>query len=85
MTLSIKDPRTDRLARKLAEATGQSITEAVHEAIRMRLESLPSSPQDTVLIERLRAIGRKCAAHMQPPFSSLDHGEILYDQHGLPK
>lgn len=37
MALSIKDPETDRLARALAEATGESITEAIRRALEERL------------------------------------------------
>jgi antitoxin VapB len=36
--LNIKNPETDRLARELAAATGESITTAVTIAIRERLE-----------------------------------------------
>jgi antitoxin VapB len=38
MALSIKDPDVDRLARQLAHITGESITKAVHVAVRDRLE-----------------------------------------------
>ena len=38
MVLSIKDPEADRLARRLARMTGESITEAVKTALRDRLE-----------------------------------------------
>jgi antitoxin VapB len=38
MALSIKDPETDRLARRLAQLTGESITETVKSALRDRLE-----------------------------------------------
>ncbi len=37
MALSIKDPEADRLARELAEATGESLTEVVVKALRERL------------------------------------------------
>ena len=30
-------------------------------------------------------IGQRCAAHMPQPAHSLDHGELLYDEQGLPK
>ena len=43
MTLSIKNVQTDRLARELARATGESITDAVTEAIRQRLSSVTGS------------------------------------------
>ena len=38
MALSIKSPEADRLARKLAAATHESITEAVTRALAERLE-----------------------------------------------
>jgi antitoxin VapB len=38
MALSIKDPDADRLARALAERTGETLTEAVINALRERLE-----------------------------------------------
>lgn len=38
MALNIKDEETDRLARELASETGQTITEAVRDAIVARLD-----------------------------------------------
>lgn len=35
--MNIKDPETDRLARELAALTGQSITDALREAIEERI------------------------------------------------
>jgi antitoxin VapB len=37
------------------------------------------------LAERLLKIGRECASHMKEPYLSIDHGEMLYDEKGLPK
>ena len=37
MTLHIKDSKADRLARELAEATGETLTEAVTRALEERL------------------------------------------------
>ena len=37
MALSINDPETDRLARALAETTGESLTDAVRRALEERL------------------------------------------------
>jgi hypothetical protein len=33
----------------------------------------------------LLTIGRRCAAHMPQPATSSDHGDLLYDDYGLPK
>jgi len=38
MPISIKDPETDRLARALAAATGESLTEAIRRALQDRLD-----------------------------------------------
>ena len=38
MAISIKDPETDRLARALAAATGESLTEAIRQAVHERLD-----------------------------------------------
>lgn len=40
MRLNIKNPETDRLARELAAATGESITAAVTAAVRERLQRI---------------------------------------------
>ena len=37
------------------------------------------------LAERLLLIGRDCAVHLKEPFRTIKHGNILYDDHGLPK
>ena len=36
-------------------------------------------------VEELLAIGRRCAASLQPGLSAVEHGDLLYDDHGLPK
>jgi antitoxin VapB len=37
------------------------------------------------LADRLFKIGKDCAAHLQEPYRSIDHGELLYDNKGLPR
>lgn len=85
MPLSIKDREADELARRLAAETGESITEAVKQALRERLAQARRRRERTALSERLLEIGALCAAHMSKPFHSLDHGDLLYDERGLPK
>ncbi len=72
------------MARELARATGESMTAAVSEAIRERLERVRGSSQKD-LVERILEIGRDCAAHLKEPYKSVDHGDLLYDEKGLPK
>jgi antitoxin VapB len=79
MALSIKSERADRLARELAELTGESITEAVIASLERRLAEerrtrRRRSADD--LIERFQAL---------PVLDSRTAEEIIgYDDHGLP-
>lgn len=85
MALSIKDPEADRIARELARLTGESLTDAVRKALEERLEREGGRCRREGLAERLLVIGRRCAAHVDQPAHSLDHGELLYDEWGLPR
>ena len=85
MSLNIKDPEAHDLARRLARATGQSMTRAVVEALRERLERITGRQQAKATVEEMLEIGRRFRAHMKEPGTSLDHGEWLYDEWGLPK
>lgn len=84
MSLNIKDEETHRLARKLASLTGESMTAAVTEAVRERLDRIRRE-RNASLADRLVAIGKDCAAHMKEPYLSAEHGELLYDDRGLPR
>jgi antitoxin VapB len=42
MALNIKSPEAEKDVRRLAELTGESLTEAMHKAVRERLERLSS-------------------------------------------
>jgi len=84
MGLNIKNEETHRLARELARATGENMTVAVSEAIRERLERVRGNSKKS-RVERILEIGRDCAAHLKEPYKSVDHGDLLYDEKGLPK
>jgi antitoxin VapB len=84
MGLNIKNPETERLAQKLAKMTGESKTAAVTEALRERLERLSSEESDGLAV-RMMEIGKRCAARLREPFRSIEHGDLLYDEKGLPK
>jgi antitoxin VapB len=84
MAMNIKNDEAQKLARKLSELTGESLTAAVTEAVRERLERIQSS-QGAGLADRLLRIGKDCAAHLKEPFRSAEHGDILYDERGLPR
>jgi antitoxin VapB len=60
------------------------MTAAVQQAVQERLERVRKR-KDGDLAERILKIGKECAAHMKEPYRSIDHGELLYDEKGLPK
>lgn len=84
MGLNIKDEETHQLARELARLTGGSMTAALKEALRERLDQLRSKSNGN-RAERLLQIGRECAAHLKEPYKSMDIDELLYDKNGMPK
>ena len=84
MGMNIKNDEAQKLAHKLSELTGESLTAAVTEAVRERLERVQKA-QGAGLADRLLRIGKDCAAHLKEPFRSADHGEMLYDERGLPR
>ncbi|MFT4296891.1 MAG: type II toxin-antitoxin system VapB family antitoxin [Micropruina sp.] len=84
MALNIKDPATDALARELARATGESITEALRTALGERLAR----------VRRQASVGSK-ATDLQRYIDRGRRRELLdersaeeilgYDEHGLPR
>jgi antitoxin VapB len=85
MPLSIKDPDADRLARTLAQRTGETLTEAVIKALRERLErELRKEQAVDCLVEDAMEISRHCA--LLPLLDRRRSDEILgYDESGLPQ
>jgi len=62
MALNIKDQDTHALVRRLATATGESLTEAVRTAVAERLTRVEraAARADDDLVARLNAIARHC-------------------------
>ena len=84
MALSIKHPEADRLARELAERTGESLTDAIINALRERLRREQGRVRGPRLRDDIQAIRHRCAALPRKDLRSAD--EILgYDEHGLPR
>ena len=83
MALSIKNQEAERLARLVAKQTGESLTGAIEQALRERLERLQRKQQAPVRIERLLEIANRVAA--LPRLDKRTADEILgYDENGLP-
>ena len=86
MSLNIKNPEAHALAARLAQKTGETLTEAVTTALRERLARLEQKPDfDEVLYEKLKAIATDTRKHMKEPSLSMEHGDLLYDERALPK
>jgi len=83
MALNIKNAETYKLAEQLAALTGENMTQAVTEALRERLDRM-RQPRSG-LADRLLRIGRDCAGRLKEPFRSIDHGDLLYNEKGLPR
>lgn len=83
MPLNIRNSETDRLARALAQLTGETKTEAVTRALRDRLERLRKERGGRSLADELDEIARRCAA--LPVRDGRTADEILaYGDDGLP-
>jgi len=83
MVLSIKDPEADRLARRLAELTGESLTDAVKEALRDRLEREQRRRGKHIDRAKIDAIVAAIAA--LPVVDARSPDELIgYDEVGLP-
>lgn len=86
-SLNIKNPTTYRLIRRLADQTGENMTQAVTVAVQERLDRLAqeSTAEREQRWRELQELADSLAARFREPFKSLDHGEWLYDEKGLPR
>jgi antitoxin VapB len=82
-SLNIKNAETHKLAQALARETGESLTTAVTTAIRERLEAVRRRRKSKATLAAIRAISARVAALDKGPY--IDHADMLYDEHGLPK
>ena len=98
MALNIKNQKTCDLARELAELTDDTMTGAITVALESQLEQVRRQRQSEQLIRDLKAIRKRdalledidaiserCSKLIDPGFKSTDHGDLLYDEYGLPK
>jgi antitoxin VapB len=84
MSLNIKNADTYRLVKELAAETGESMTETVTVAVRERLDRVRRD-RDKDAVKRWLAKGKRIRSQLQEPYLSVDHGDLLYDELGLPK
>ncbi|MFP4207973.1 MAG: type II toxin-antitoxin system VapB family antitoxin [Wenzhouxiangella sp.] len=84
MQLNLKNAEARRLARELADLTGESMSAAVVSALRERLEREQRLRGRRGISQKLMAIGKRAAGRgIRDPRTA---DEILgYDEHGLPR
>ncbi len=85
MGLNIKNDETCQLAGELARLTGETMTGAITVALRERLEREKRERSIEARVQELRAIAKRCAKLLGPGPSAVEHGDVLYDERGLPK
>lgn len=82
MVLNIKDPEAHELARRVVEETGETLTLAVIEALRERLDRLKRMRR-TASAKELLEIGQRCSEGIKG--RAVDHAVMLYNARGLPQ
>ena len=85
MSLNIKNDETCQLAGELARLTGETMTGAITVALRERLKREKHERSIEARVHELRAIAERCAQLLGPGPSAVEHGDVLYDERGLPK
>ena len=84
MALSIKNIEVERLARELAEKTGESLTGVIQTALQERLERFKHQRKSQILLSQLREILHR--VDQLPVLDSRSPDEIIgYDENGLPR
>lgn len=83
MALNIKSAQAEKLARELAQRTGETITDAVTTALKERMARLSQRRTKRSLADELDEIAKRCVT--LPIFDHRTPDEILgYDDRGLP-
>lgn len=85
MALNIRDPEVHELARQVAAATGETLTDAVKNSLRQRLQrtKVVDEAERQRRLEAIEAAVRRFQA--MPTVDTRTDDEILgYDENGLP-
>lgn len=81
-SLNIKDPEAHRLAQAIAQKTGEPMTRIVVDALRERLSRLEKQ-EDRASLKELMSIATRTSQLVRG--SPQPHGDLLYDDDGIPK
>ena len=84
MGLNIKNQVTCQLADDLARLTGETKTGAITVALRERLDRERRVRDAAQRLRDMRAIADRCARLLGAGPSATEHGDVLYDERGLP-
>jgi antitoxin VapB len=80
--MNIKNEEAHRLARRVSDLTGESLTSAVTTALRERLERIEGpAPEDR--LDSILRVARRSAPRLEG--IDLDHDRLLYDEQGMPR
>ncbi len=82
MSLNIKNSEAHQLAAEIARSTGETLTAAVTQALRERHARLRARGERADAAE-LKRIAERVSDQLAGPYIS--HGDLLYDDQGLPK
>jgi antitoxin VapB len=82
--LNIKSEHAYRLASRLSELTGESLTSVVTKALRAALAREEHAHDREERLRRVREITADIRRHMRQPLPSSNH-DWLYDENGLPR
>jgi antitoxin VapB len=87
VSLNIKNPETVRLAKELAAQTDDSVTGAITVALRERLDRVSRAQERhrAEVLAQLMEIAHDAGPRWTEPFRSTEHGDLLYDERGLPR
>ena len=87
MALHISNPKANRLARKLAKQTGETLTDAVINALQERLSQTTrdDSRSEDAKVAELLSIARRAKGLRRQRKSARALIDELYDKDGLPR
>jgi hypothetical protein len=86
MTLRIESPQILRLINQISALTGEGAETVVAVALRERLELLDEAEAEAQRWREVYALVRELGATFREAgISSVDHGELLYDENGFPR
>jgi antitoxin VapB len=78
--INIKNEEARALLDEILVRTGETATEAVTEALRKRLHELTREEK----LARVRELTKGLGELWVEPWKSMEHGDMLYDEDGMP-